>query len=503
MAGAVRWTGKVPSLKKFDAGLMKLGVGLFFDAARQAAGVAAKRKAKKTGDVAKADNPLIDIPADAIAGLKEIVEESFDKAYWSAINQTSYDRLKSLLVKMIEDHASNEDIAKAIAADTSGIFSLDRARGIATTEVTTAMNSAHWTVMQSLAADPDTGVLGSEWLDVGDDHTRPTHSAARGQRVKAGGLFKVGGHAARFPGDPRLPAQERIRCRCVALEYYDDSEPTEKRAPREFSSTQFDLPEPLAGRVREMGLRIPDEHLAEDGREDQVHTTLKFGLHTNNADDIRRTIVGVGSITIQIGQASVFHASDFDVVKLEVHSESLRDLNAKISAELENTETHPHYQPHITIAYTKVGQGDFYAAKMNDLLGEMVTFDTLTFSNKDREHIAIQLAGAVAKSNPHHHYSTGCFHSGPSSPQASGTPGFDAARFHGTRATDGGVYIAGKGNRLIHRGLGANGRHKYTPVTDGEGKAIHPLAPVSIKTWRQIHDDAVIVVKSRFGLVKG
>lgn len=54
-----------------------------------------------------------------------------------------------------------------------------------------------------------------EWIATADRRTRPTHRAADGQRVPLNGQFKVGGFDADVPGDPTLPADEKLRCRCT------------------------------------------------------------------------------------------------------------------------------------------------------------------------------------------------------------------------------------------------------------------------------------------------
>ena len=56
-----------------------------------------------------------------------------------------------------------------------------------------------------------------EWVSVLDDVTRHDHRAADGQKVAPEAGFEVGGHACAYPGDHRLPAGQRINCRCTVL----------------------------------------------------------------------------------------------------------------------------------------------------------------------------------------------------------------------------------------------------------------------------------------------
>ena len=63
------------------------------------------------------------------------------------------------------------------------------------------------------------GVRKKEWLSTKDDRTRDSHLAKppSGQVVGIGESFDVGGYKAEYPGDPSLPAEESINCRCTTL----------------------------------------------------------------------------------------------------------------------------------------------------------------------------------------------------------------------------------------------------------------------------------------------
>ncbi len=86
-----------------------------------------------------------------------------------------------------------------------------RAGMVARTEVYAAWHHAEWRSVLSWRQRGDE----LEWQATDDARTRPSHAKANGQRVKVGRSFSVGGRDARFPGDPRLPADERVGCRCT------------------------------------------------------------------------------------------------------------------------------------------------------------------------------------------------------------------------------------------------------------------------------------------------
>ena len=63
----------------------------------------------------------------------------------------------------------------------------------------------------------ETGLeLSKEWIASEDERTRDSHAEINGQIVGMQDYFDVGGYSAQFPGDPSLPPEECINCRCVS-----------------------------------------------------------------------------------------------------------------------------------------------------------------------------------------------------------------------------------------------------------------------------------------------
>jgi len=179
-----------------------------------------------------------------------------------------------------------------------------------------------------------------------------------------------------------------------------DANATEPAEPaHEFSSTQINLPPDVADKVRAVGFKIPYEELAEDGREDEPHVTVKFGLHTNDINDVRAVVESEPPILIRIGPLSIFRSDTHDVVKAEIESDDLHRINAKIAAALPTTDSHPDYQPHLTLAYVKPGMGEKYVG-LTDLDGIQVVANALIFSDKNRNHTEIELRGEAAIADP-------------------------------------------------------------------------------------------------------
>lgn len=183
--------------------------------------------------------------------------------------------------------------------------------------------------------------------------------------------------------------------------------------PHKFSSTQFNLEHagysrtegsPLP-RLQELADAIADEDLAADGREDEHHVTVKYGLHTQDPEDVRHIVEGFGPVVARLGKVSLFPASEssahkeqdeqYDVVKVDIDSPDLRRLNRLLCKSLEHTDTHPNYKPHVTLAYVKPGLGKKYVGK--GLGGHEVHLNLLTFSDREGNRTEIGLTPGAAR----------------------------------------------------------------------------------------------------------
>ncbi len=176
-------------------------------------------------------------------------------------------------------------------------------------------------------------------------------------------------------------------------------------APVSFASTQFNLPPAVIDRMMEIARSIDPDDLAEDGIETDPHVTVKYGLHSSDPEPLKKLVAGFGSVVFSIGGASLFEADEatvqrggaaFDVLKLDVEGEQLRDLNRLISASLPTTDTHPTYVPHATIAYLKPGRGAKYVEQIGSEVWGHVGCSTLILSAKNAPQIEIPLTYSTA-----------------------------------------------------------------------------------------------------------
>jgi uncharacterized protein with gpF-like domain len=104
-----------------------------------------------------------------------------------------------------------EEIAQELSEDVFPDMKTWQARRVAQTEVISASNKGNLTAYRSAS-----GVSGKKWLATDDHRVRESHEDIDGQERELGEPFETGnGNEAMFPGDPSLPASDRINCRCA------------------------------------------------------------------------------------------------------------------------------------------------------------------------------------------------------------------------------------------------------------------------------------------------
>jgi len=142
-------------------------------------------------------------------GIRKALElKSFEHAAL-AIGTTKDDLSKAISLA-IENGEGIAELSRRI----DGLYiqsSRVRSLRIARTELTDVINEG------TLATLRKEGFQQKEWATVIDGNERPTHAAAHGQVVGINETFTVGGSSAQAPGDPILPAGERINCRCLIV----------------------------------------------------------------------------------------------------------------------------------------------------------------------------------------------------------------------------------------------------------------------------------------------
>jgi len=151
---------------------------------------------------------------------------------------------------------------------------------------------------------------------------------------------------------------------------------------RDFSCVLCPLPWDVAEQIRLWGQNnIDKKDLDGDGLEQNIHVTVKYGIHNNDPFELRHLIWNFGTVKIKLGSISLF-SNDCDVVKIEVISPDLHKLNRLITNNFECTDTHNEYIPHVTVGYVRLGAGNKYNGR-DDFKGKKMILDATVFSGND------------------------------------------------------------------------------------------------------------------------
>lgn len=134
----------------------------------------------------------------------------------------------------------------------------------------------------------------------------------------------------------------------------------------DYATTDIAVPTDAATFLLEWNeLNIPEDVLFKDedggkGREDEPHITVKYGLLASDVPpELREIVKATPPFPVFMGKVSLFTTNPkFDVVKLDVESPWLRELNEKISNAIPHEDSYPTYHPHLTLAYVEKGTCD-------------------------------------------------------------------------------------------------------------------------------------------------
>jgi 2'-5' RNA ligase len=157
----------------------------------------------------------------------------------------------------------------------------------------------------------------------------------------------------------------------------------------------MEFPDEIAEEIRAWGREnIPSGILAADGRETDIHVTVKYGIHIVDFTVVREIFNDVKPIEVKLGKITLFDtADDFDVIKIDMQSPELNRLNNIVSKNFEVTDTHPVYHPHCTLAYVKKGCGAPYNGN-TAFEGRKVVLDSVLFSGKDNRKTEFKIKKA-------------------------------------------------------------------------------------------------------------
>lgn len=171
-----------------------------------------------------------------------------------------------------------------------------------------------------------------------------------------------------------------------------------KNTTYSYSSVQVNLPSDLSKEIIQWGEdNISENIIYRDpkesgyGREDEIHVTVLYGLHSQSSKETRMVVKDVKPFEIELGKIKIFDTSDFfDVVMIDVKSDELHKLNRKLRYKVNYTNKYSKYQPHVTIAYVKHGNGKQYVGNTSFEKKKFIA-NHVVFSSKAGEKEKIKI----------------------------------------------------------------------------------------------------------------
>jgi 2'-5' RNA ligase len=160
-----------------------------------------------------------------------------------------------------------------------------------------------------------------------------------------------------------------------------------------FGSVQVNLVGGICKAVLEIGKSLPDEVIAEEGREAEPHITVRYGL-IDEAEVAVDALKGFGEITAKVSGVGVFNSKEHDVLILTVDSEDLHRANRLLGQTCRYKKADFDYKPHITIAYVKKGLGEKIKSALKldgENWSQPIQFDTAVVTNKNKSRYTAAL----------------------------------------------------------------------------------------------------------------
>jgi len=173
--------------------------------------------------------------------------------------------------------------------------------------------------------------------------------------------------------------------------------------PRKNNSTQINLPEDLATKIKAAGNSIiSDKDLAPaaKGREGQPHITVKYGVNDEAAAVLREKLAEHPPFEATLGKIRSFPPTENSdgaaVVHAEVNSPELQKLHAEVDKHVGSKKDDFEYKPHVTLAYIRPEVAHKYEGR-SDLEGTKIPVNAITVSQKDGKQVEVPLGGKTGK----------------------------------------------------------------------------------------------------------
>jgi len=147
-----------------------------------------------------------------------------------------------------------------------------------------------------------------------------------------------------------------------------------------------------SGNIWELTPQLVDADDEEYGREDEPHVTVLYGLtRSPELFKIMRRLRETAPFDVELGGVSFFgNRPEYDVVKVDVVSPGLVELNGWLKKNCTVEQTYPDYRPHMTLAYV-LKESTPVCLFDNPYLGKKIRIESLEFSHRDGTKICMPL----------------------------------------------------------------------------------------------------------------
>lgn len=117
--------------------------------------------------------------------------------------------------------------------------------------------------------------------------------------------------------------------------------------------------------------------------EREIHVTILYGVKDDvSVNQVKEFFIAIPSIVLELKKVGLFKQDNQDVLKVEVHSPQLVQINKEFKEFLGEDNIEPSkytYNPHLTLAYVKKGSCDHLEGHQR-FEGYVYDLDTLIYS---------------------------------------------------------------------------------------------------------------------------
>ena len=168
-----------------------------------------------------------------------------------------------------------------------------------------------------------------------------------------------------------------------------------------YSWVALELPEKVINKVKAFQKKIDKDDLHVDkkdwhgyGIEENPHITVKYGLETEDADEVKEALRGQSGGEVSFDDVEIFENDEHDVLVMRMRSKDLTRLHKTLKKNLKNEESYPVYKAHVTIAYLLVGKGEEYKKMAEEYFkdGFSFDFDSVFFEDTEDNRTDIPLS---------------------------------------------------------------------------------------------------------------